>query len=429
MVFRSETTGNDNNWYRLDNAAKIYPAISSPSRGSVFRAAVQLKKEIDPSILQEALILTLPRFPSLAVKMKKGLFWYYFETNPDIPEVIAEKAPPCRSINMDETKGFLFRVCYYKKRISLELFHALTDGTGALTFLKSLVFQYLTLSGCEVYSEGMVLDCEMHPTAGETEDSFGKYYDPRIRSKWMEEKAYQICGSRRTPGYAGIVHGIIPADCFIALAKKNNATVTEYITALIIYSIYAAQLKGRGCHTPVKVSVPVNLRNYFASRTLRNFSSYVNIGFSFTENEYTFEQVLETIVQKMKNEVQKDKLIEKISANVKAEKNIFMRLAPLVVKNVVLKKAYDAFGEKLNTCTLSNLGIIRIPKSMEEYIDRFEFVLGPPVMNMISSSVCTCKNDLIITFTKILFETDIERFFFRFLTEKGLEITIETNGI
>lgn len=427
MALRSVSARNDNNWYKLDNAANIYPAITGPSRGSVFRVAVQLKSDVNPLILQEALAITLPRFPTLAVKMKKGLFWHYFESNPGIPEVTVEKAPPCRYIETDETDGFLFRVSYYKKRISLEMFHALTDGTGALAFLKVLTSQYLTLSGFGLFYDDMILDCEVHPSAGEIEDSFEKYYDPRIKSKRTEEKAYHVYGTRVAPEYIGIVHGTIELNSVLAIVKEDKATVTEYVAALFIYSIYCTQLKGRVCHAPVKVSIPVNLRNFFPSQTLRNFSSYVNIGLSFTNEDYTFEQILSIIVDKMKKEVRPEKLIEKISANVKAEKNIFMRIAPLILKNVLLRTAFNAFGEPLYTCSLSNLGIIRVPDKMEEYIDRFEVVLGPPFLNMINCSVCSFRNDIIITFTKGMYETDIERFFFRFLSKKGLEITIETN--
>lgn len=427
MTLRSETAENEGNWYKLDNAAKIYPAISGPSRASVFRVAVQLKSDVNPQILQDALARTLPRFPTLAVKMKKGLFWYYLETNPDIPKVIIEKAPPCRAIDTDETKGFLFRVGYHKKRISLEIFHALTDGTGALAFLKLLASQYLTLSGFGLFSDNSILDYEAHPSAGEREDSFEKYYDPRIKSKWTEEKAYHVNGTRVLPESLYLVHGIIPLKDFIALVKGNQATITEYIAALIFYSIYCTQLKGRACRVPVKISIPVNLRNFFPSQTLRNFSSYVNIGLSFTDKDYTFEQILGIVSNKIRNEVQHETLIKKISANVKAEKNIFMRLAPLIIKNVVLKTAFNAFGESLTTCTFSNLGVISVPDAMEKYIDRFEIILGPPVLNMFNFAVCSFRDDMVITITKVMHETDIEKFFFRFLSEKGLDITIETN--
>ncbi len=427
MAFRTETWQNDSNWYKLDNAAKIYPAISGPGSGSVFRVAVQLKQEVDPQTLQKALAVTISRFPTLAVKMKRGLFWYFFDANHETPRITPEAAPPCRPIEADENNGFLFRVSYHKKRISLEIFHALTDGTGAMIFLKTLTAQYLTLSGLGLFSDDGVFDCETYPSISETEDSFRKYYDPRIKSKWKEEKAYHVRGSKVSPERLGIVHGITSTDSFRKLVKESGATVTGYITALIIYSIYCTQLNSRMYNSPVKISVPVNLRNFFPSRTVRNFSSYVNVGITFSNEEQTFESILGKVTEIMKSELQQEKLVEKISANVNAERNIFMRIAPLALKNVVLRTAYNAFGETLFTCSLSNLGNISVPDRMREFIERFEFLLGPPVTNLISCTACSFGDNMQVTFTKAMYENDIERFFFRFLAEKGLDITIETN--
>ncbi len=427
MAFRARAEKSESNWYKLDNAAKIYPAISGPGSGSIFRLAVQLKADVDPQILQQALTIVTPRFPTLGVRMRRGLFWYFFESNPEIPQVTAEKSPPCRDIKPDENNGYLFRVSYYKKRISLEIFHALTDGTGALIFLKTLVSQYLTLSGHGLFTDAGFLDCDDYPSVGETEDSFRKYFDPKVKSKWIEEKAYHIAGTRMPPEYLGIVHGIISLKDFLAVVKEKNATVTEYTAALLIYSIYRTQLYRIKSNYPVKISIPVNLRNWFPSKTLRNFSSYVNAGVSFTGEEYTFDQVLGSISEIMRNEVQPNKLVEKLSANVNAETNLFMRLAPLVLKNVVLRTAYNAYGENLFTSSFSNLGVIKLPEEMEKYVERFEFILGPPVSNLITCTACSFKNDMIMTFTKVMHETDIEKFFFRFLSEQGLDITIETS--
>ncbi len=427
MALRSKNQKDESSWYKLDNAAKIYPAISGPGGGSVFRVAVLLKQDVDPAVLQEALAVTIPRFPTLAVKMKRGLFWYFFEANHETPRVTLEKAPPCRAIEADENNGFLFRVSYFGKRISLEVFHALTDGTGAMVFLKTLTAQYLTLSGQGIFSDEDILDCEAYPSISETEDSFGKYFDPKTKSKWKEEKAYHVRGTKVSPEKLGIVHGIIPTDSFRKLVKESNTTVTGYIAALIIYSIYRTQLHSRVHASPVKISIPVNLRNHFPSRTVRNFSSYINVGIKFTGEERSFESVLEQVTQTMKDELKREKLIEKISANVNAERNIFMRIAPLVLKNVVLRTAYNAFGEKLFTCSLSNLGNICVPESMKQFIERFEFLLGPPVTNLLSSTVCSFGDRMIVTFTKVMYENDIERFFFRFLAEKGIDVTIETN--
>ena len=423
----SSALGSENRWYRLDNAAKIYPAISSSKRRTVFRVAVQLLTEVNPKILQEALFLVLPRFPAFAVKMKKGLFWYYFEPNTDKPVIVEEKAPPCRAIDVEETNGFLFRVSYFKKRINLEVFHALTDGTGAVCFLKTLLFRYLAQSGYELHHNENVIDFSEPPNLGEIEDSFRKYYLPKNRGGWSEEKAYQVSGPRVPSESARIIQGIIILKDFIGMTMKKNVTVTEYIAALIIYSIYATELKGRECYKPVKVSVPVNLRNLFPSRTLRNFSSYMNIGISFENREYSFDEILFDISKQMRANKKPEKLKEKISANVNAERNLLMRMAPLFIKDIVLKTAFNLFGEKLITCTLSNLGCFGIPESMEKQVERFEFLLGPPAINMLNCTVSSFKENLTICFVSVSEKTDIEKHFFHHIVENGLGVIIETN--
>jgi NRPS condensation-like uncharacterized protein len=418
---------NDNRWYKLDNAAKIYPAISSNSRSNVFRVAVHLKQEVDKDILNAALRITLPRFPAFAVKIKKGLFWYYFDPNDNIPEADIEKVPICGVINSDETNGFLFRVSYFKTRISLEIFHSITDGIGAVAFLKTLIFQYLTISGYDIASDDSILHCEEHPSVSEYEDSFNNYYDSSIKSSWAEQNAYKIAGTRKAHGSISVIHGILKTEAMLTLAKSAGATVTEYIAALLIFSIYSMRLIGRGSKLPVKISIPVNLRKIFPSRTLRNFSSYVNIGMPFSREPYSFEQILENICMQMKEELKPDKFITKISANVNAEKNIFMRIAPLILKNVVLKTAYNMFGDNLITSSLSNIGVVSVPEDMKRYIERFEFVLGAPVENMLNCAVCSFDGELVISFTRIMEEIEIDKFFFRFLAAKGIDLIIETN--
>lgn len=418
---------NENRWYRLDNAAKIYPAISSASHANVFRVAVRLKEAVNPKTLQEALELTLPRFPTFDVRMQKGLFWYYLEYNPLKPVVTLEKAPICRPIYLKETNGYLFRVSYYNKRISLEVFHVVTDGTGAFAFLKSLLYEYLLLEGKEAEADDGILDVKMYPSIGEVEDSFQKYYDPHIKSSRAEQIAYTISGTRISPEAVRVTHGIVPIAEYKQLAKHSGVTVTQYTAALLIYSVYETQLKGKGNRLPVKVSIPVNLRNLFPSQTLRNFTSYVNVGIVFSSRKYTFDEILKTISDQIKNDVQKEKLIEKIGANVCAERSPFMRLAPLFLKSIALKTAYFLYGERLVTSTLSNLGMINLPESMAEHIERFEFVLGAPVKNMLNCAMCTTGEKLTISYSRVMEETEIERFFFGFLSSQGLHITIESN--
>jgi hypothetical protein len=427
MPTREKALRNENRWYRLDNAAKIYPAVTNSKRASVYRISAELYAKVDPELLQAALTQTLQRFPTFDVRMQKGLFWYYFEHNPRKAAVTWEKAPICRPIDLRETHGYLFRVSYYHTRISLEVYHVLSDGTGTVAFLKALVFNYLALLGKHVIADDSILDGTMCPTLGEVEDSFLKYYDQNATSSRAESKAYQIRGTRISPQFARLTQGIIPPADMKALASSSGATVTEYITALIIDAIWETQYKGRGSRLPIKVTVPVNLRNHLESTTLRNFSSYVNIGMSFGGGDYTIEEILGAVRDQMRSDVKKEKLLEKIGANVSAERSPFLRLTPLFLKNIAMKTAFRLYGERLVTTTLSNIGVISLPDSMRSDVRRFDFILGAPVLNAISCAVCTFEGSMTVSFTRVIEETDIERFFFRFLAGKGLKIVIESN--
>lgn len=418
---------NENRWYRLDNAAKIYPAVTNAKRASVYRISAELCERVDPDVLQSALKQTLLRFPTFDVRMQKGLFWYYFENNPGEAAINLETAPICRPIDLKETHGYLFRVSYYSNRISLEVFHVLSDGTGTTAFLKALLYNYLALMDKPVVPDNSILDGQMCPSLGEVEDSFLKYYDQKSLGSRAESRAYQVKGTRIAIQNTRLTQGRIPAHAFKQLAGSCAATVTEYIAALIIYAIYETQLKRRGSRLPVKVSIPVNLRNILASETLRNFSSYVNVGMVFESENITLTDILASVKDQLRNEVKKERLIEKIGANVSAERSPFMRLAPLFIKNIALRTAYTLYGERLVTTTLSNLGIIKLPDSMKSSIRRFDFILGAPVLNALSCAVCTYEDMMTISFTRVIEETDIECFFFRYLAHKGLDIEIESN--
>jgi hypothetical protein len=315
------TIRNENRWYRLDNAAKIYPAVRKSSRESVFRVSAQMTEAVDPDILQRAVTATLPRFPSFNVRIRKGLFWYYFEHNPDELVVTPEKAPVCRPIRVEENNGYLLRVCYYRHRISLEVFHAVADGTGACAFLKALLYRYLSLQGKPIADDEEPADANRVPSVAEVEDSFLKFYDENAKKDRTEQRAYQIRGTGIPREYVRLTQGIVPADALKSLSKAVGATVTEYLVALLIWSVYDTQLSGRGDELPVKVSVPVNLRRFFPSKTLRNFSSYINVGMRFSEGEYTFEEVLAAVRINLAGDMKKEKFVEKISANVAAELN------------------------------------------------------------------------------------------------------------
>ena len=142
MIFRFNTP---DKWEKLDNAAKIFPSTANRRDTKVFRFSCELYENVDKSILQSALDKTLKEFPIFKSAMRKGLFWYYLKPF-DVPaKVTEEHTPPCSAIYDPNKYSLLFNVTYFKKRINLEVYHSLTDGTGAMQFLKTLVFYYIIL--------------------------------------------------------------------------------------------------------------------------------------------------------------------------------------------------------------------------------------------------------------------------------------------
>src|SRR5690625_4332735 len=135
-----------------------------------------MKAPVNAVLLQKALDTVIKRFPTLAVRVRKGLFWDFMEDNEEKLIIQKETTYPCHPINPRENNGYLFRVVYFKQRISVEIFHSLTDGTGAVEFLKTLIYQYLTLQGEKLVVDGDVRFPDEVPSKFEIEDSFEKYF-------------------------------------------------------------------------------------------------------------------------------------------------------------------------------------------------------------------------------------------------------------
>jgi len=418
---------NYNEWYKLDNAAKIFPAVSSDTNSNIFRISAWLFEAVDKNILQQSLEKILPRYPSFSAKLRKGLFWYFLDHNANKPIVREEPPYLYKKMRPQEENGFLFRIFYYEKRISLEMFHSLSDGYGGLEFLKSLLFHYLELKGYPVKAQNKIKTAASPYTLKELEDSFFINSEKSSLSEMKDEKAYHIPGISFIQGGSGLVSGECESDKMNALAKSYNLTIGEFITAVYIWSIINTQPSVYSSKRPVTIFVPVNLRRFFNSETLRNFSNFVKVKIDSYKKTYTFEELVVIVKEQMAAQLKKELLVKKISGTVSAEKILFFRLIPLFIKIPVLKLSYRILGEKLNTTSLSNMGKVILPESMIPYIEKFDFSMAATKEARINLGMGSFNNKLVICMTRTTIETDTVRFFFTFLAEK-LEFKITSNS-
>ncbi len=414
-------------WLRLDNAAKIYPAARTRNWMSIYRMSVTLKEDVDAALLQQALNQTLKRIPLFAYRLRKGLFWHYFDRQDKGPQVEPDTRNILMPLNLTRSQDFLFRLRYHKKRISAEIFHAMADGSGATSFLLTLTAEYLFLRyGKRIPVTPPILDTREKPKQAEWEDSFPKYARDVTRPRG-EDPAWQLRGTPEAHGQMRVVTGILPTDRLLSVAREHRTTVTYLLAALMLQALMNRKKKSsRGRSKPVKLSLPVNLRKIYPSRTLRNFSFYVNVPVRMDYGEYSLENLIALVSHYMGIETMEPMINARFSANVKAEQNLMMRAAPLFIKTLALKLMFNATGERYVTCTMSNLGRIDMPLEMEQHVERVDLVLGRSKKTPLSCGVLSACGKTMITFSITMRQNDVERNFFTSLIKLGVPVLIES---
>ena len=425
-----QTTHSHKKWMKLDNAAKIYPAAKRRNWKALFRLSATLTERIDPDVLAQAQHSTLARFPGFALKLKRGLFWYYLEHNEGGPDIEPDGAYPCAPMDFGENKGFMFRVRYHHRRIAVEIFHVLSDGSGGLCFLKTLVAEYLRIKhGAQIPRDNSILDCSQPPAPDETEDAYLKYAKNVGRSR-REPDAFYLKGTDESGGFVHIITGMIPAGEVLSRAREKQVSLTEYLTAALIMAIDRVQrraVRHEKRYRPVKVCIPINLRSFYPTNTMRNFASYVNPGIEPRYGVYTFDEVLSAVHHHMRAEVTEKLLNAKISTNVRSETRKVLRLTPLFLKNIAMKLTFYRVGDRKSTTSISNLGLVRLPDEMARYVARMDFILGPLSVNKVVCGALTYNGTLVLNFTRTIKESVLEREFFRFLVKQGLPVKVESN--
>ena len=415
-------------WFKLDNAGKLYPAVSTARWSSIFRISAELYEPIDPARLQKAVDSVLPRFPSLKVRMRAGIFWYYLEEIKEPLTVRQDSGHPCMPFRFREDHGYLMRVFYYRNRISAEFFHSLTDGAGGLTFMKTLSAEYLRIGGKRVAYDHGALNPWETPKKEETQDAFLDMPLPKVRISRKEEKAYHFAATPEIPHTLHITAASMPSKVLIEKARELGVTVTEYLVSVMLWAAYQDQEKqAPKKKLPLRVSVPVNIRAFYPSATLRNFSTFVNPGIDPRLGAYTFPEIAAEVHAYMRYAVNPKLLSATIATNVADEKNIFIRLVPLWIKNWVISGVFRQAGDKLVTATLTNLGKTQVPTGAERLIRRYEFQLGSPATPMCNCSSITTGDDLRLMFSSNIRETTLSREMLRFLVEQGVPVTVESN--
>lgn len=416
-------------WYKLDLSAIVYPTLQRRDFSSVYRLSVVLKEPVLPDILQKAVDLALLRFPTYKTAIRKGLFWRYLEPN-DRPGPFVQKDIRnfCMPMPFKAGNRYLLRIYYHESRISLEAHHCLGDGTGGMAVLQTITAVYLRLLGHPVSDGGFVKNINEPPAPGELEDAYMRYANAKVCPARPGEKAYRIRGTKEPFYTFNVIDGIMSVKEVMAVCAKYQASITEYLNSVLLYALLQKQqsewhLKLR----PVKIAMPVNLRRFFPSETLRNFITMVFPGIDPRLGDYTFEEIITQVHHYMRYYINEKFLRGDITTNASTQRNPLIRIVPLFLKDFVVKMFYTKVQDRNSSAGLTNMGALKVPEDMIPYIDRFDIYMGQPFSSRTNCAIVSFGDTLTINFASSIIESDVERLFFRKLVCDGIHVKIESN--
>lgn len=410
---------------RIDNAANIYPASLSKHYASLYRLSISLSAQIRLPVLAQALDRVSARIPSFRCTLTKGSFWWYLSRQEEGPQVLP-LAPLSRAHFMCGNT-LLYRVSADGCRIVLDVFHVLTDGNGALTFLLSLAAEYLRLQyNAEIPASEFVLAPSEDPKVEEFEDSFKRVFHGKKGKLEKNDDAYHLPDERLKGSALLSLRASLPEDEVLDAARRMGCTVTELLVSALLFSIQEEHRRDSDPRKKnvLKVSVPVNLRPRYGSRTLRNFSSYINMGIDVSAGYLEPEDIIRRVAWQKREGLRTELFESKIAANVELEEMLIVRCIPLFIKKHVIDLINRLHGDRYFSTTLSNLGKVPLPAGMRPYVHELDFALGRQRKTSGAAACVSCNGHLVLTLTRDISSDAMERRLLALLGSWGISAAV-----
>lgn len=411
-------------WYRVDNVAKVFLASANERDTRSFRMTCTLTETIDPKILNEALLIAAKERPQYQVTILRGFFWHYMDPTDDIPFASEEKERPCPMLIDSKTFGKLhYRVTYYRNRINLDFFHAIADGNGAFEYLNLIVNHYLKLRYPDTFPDVTVTSGASE--ADLSEDSFKQFYGKKKSHKSLvpKRKAYHVRGQKHLYNQVQFMEVHMPVKDVLAKSKEMNVTLTSYIGALLMRSIYK-DMPALKRIMPITISMPVNLRNYFPSNTARNFFNSVSVSHIFKHDE-SLAELASMYNDDLKAQLTPEAVSAQMDSYEKLENFFFVKMVPLFIKNPVVNIITKKNNRNVSA-VLSNLGKLSVPKEVEEYVQSYAAFCSTSSLFVVVDSY---KDELVLGISSAYRNTRVLKDFITSFSNEGIPVTLYSTEI
>ena len=402
----------------IDNSAILYLSLIRKNHTNTYRFTMTLTEDVVPEILQDAVDHVYRRFPTIFAGFRPGFFQY--EQFPAACAPIVQPDPGClHTMSLQEIHSCAYRVFYNANQISIEAFHALTDGYGAIASFTTLVAEYLRLKhGIEIPSELTLRDLEEAPADHETRDAYLQHYqgDPlHLPSRY----AYQLPGKTRDNWNVMTTVRDYSIRDILDAAHRHSVSTTTLLSGIMAASIMELQQRhvAPGKEKPVRVMIPVDLRRMFSSSTLRNFILYALPTMEPGDEKLPIRELLHRFQDQMKEQLNPKRMASIMAYNVRTQAHVLFRCIPMGLKCAIMRLAYKFFGESNSSITLTNLGNVTLPAEMAPHVQSMQCILTPRAGSPYNCAVIALNGRLTITFSRFCRQPELEAVFFAKLDE------------
>lgn len=400
---------------------------------SVFRITASLREPVRYSAIKEAVELTSARFPYFSVSLASGIFWHFLEFNNQLPRIQTDEEIPCTAFAINRKNEPLYRIIVKGKWISVEFSHIITDGGGALEYMKSLLYTYLTLTGKNITSPGNIMLPETPVSEEEYEDAYNKYFQ-KLPPPSKLAKAWHLPFRLNKDPKLKVLRVELRIGEILETARKLNVSLTEYFVSVYHFALQNILVSEEDSSKKAKrkvlrIEVPVNMRRKIPSRTMRNFSLFVLPEIDLRLGNYTFEEILESVHHQLQLSSDIKQISRFLSSNVSSEKLFIIRILPLFVKKMAISAVYRSLASKRWSGIVTNLGVVTLPGGMEDMVDSLDLIPPPPNPKVkVSCALISYKDKLTICFCNITESNELERLILRHLTDAGIHVKILKNN-
>lgn len=404
--------------FPVDNASILFLSLIKPFHTNSFRFSMTLKEPIDPEALQQAVNRIHKRFPSVIAAFRQDFFHYTQVASAQPPKVQPDTAL-LRAMTAEELENCALRVLYRDCTVSLEAFHALTDGNGTLTTFTTLISEYLQITkGITVPVGPTRLDVTDEPRAAETEDSYLRLQDSKpkhlpSRFSYLPAKPADSDWEARSNALTLDIQPLLDA------AHRYDVTLNTFLTSALATSIMELQKKERAGKRlkPVRIMIPIDLRRMIGSRTLRNCSLYTLPTMEGYQHDLPFAELCKIFDVQLKQQLSKENQSAMASYNVRTQNAWYFRYMPWKVKGALMRFGYRFFGESNSSMTLTNLGLVRLPEELYDHVTDIRCWLTPRVSSPYGCTVLSFNNKLTLNMSRFCLHDELGEIFFRKIKE------------